>query len=703
MAALVSVDAHARGLIPPQDPANLSAYLLDREYTHWESMYKGGLLGADFQTPRSVMARVVFTAVLAGPATYESGTALLDSLALEVHTARLLTDHLACYPARDEAAVLEPLYPDRLAEDFLALILPGPKATSSTIGSDPWAGSTLRILTAHSPRVPVPMHISRTVTFLAAAAGPDRWPHVARHLNTLLRTDPQLALAAGNGALSLLAEVPDIEVEALEAIANTFPDTGVPGLAPGMADLTARLARERLSRASDHAERTHIYLDLGHRLSNAGRHGEALEAVSEAVAALEAAGVSSGATYARALQNKGAALHTNRRFREAVEHTRRACAKWQLLAIDGTAYLRDFAHSLGNLGTQLQAVGEHREALTVCTQAALILRRLHEDEALRDNRHQLVISAADLADGLGRLGSVYFRLGYRKEAIEAAKDVVAMYTWLNSLEFTIGHNLHDHSHDFEPALAHALDTLGGYLAESERPREALEPLRRATDLYKNLAQEHADLYKASEADSLSNLAAIQASLGLNQEARESLEYLLETYESLAAAQGRTIFAPDIARVLINLGPVYDALGQHNRALETAERSTAAYRSLAYEDSANYEFDFTRALNNLGQRQSAMGLHPEAAASLAEAVQIRRRLAAAEPAAYSPQLARTLASYAQITLAAGRADEALTAAREALRIADHWANSEPDTYNGLQNMIRNLVDRIPCARNDEPQP
>ena len=702
MAALVRVDAYARGLIPPRDPADLSAYLLDREYMHWESMYESGLRGADFQTPRGVMARVVFTAALAGPATYEGGTALLDSLALEVHTARLLTDHVYCYPTPNEETVLEPLYPDRLAEDFLALTLPGAKTMNSTIGAARWAAATLRILTARPSQGSVPTHIARTVTFLAAAAGPDRWPHVARHLNTLLRTDPALALAAGNGALALLAKVPDLEVEALTAVAETFPDTGVPGLAPGIADLTARLASERLSRTSDHEERSRIYMDLGHRLSNADRHGEALEAAFDAVDALDAAGVSSGATYARALQNKGAVLYSNRRFREAVEHTRRACAKWRSLAIDGTAFLREFAHSLGNLGTHLQAVGEHREALTVCTQAVRILRFLNDDDELRDTGHQQVISAADLADGLGRLGSAYFRLGYREQAFEAARDVVALYTWLESLEFTIGRNLHDHSHDFEPALAQALEALGGYLAESERPHEALEPLRKAADLHKKLAQEHADLYETRAADSLSNLAAIQAKLERNQEARESLENLLETYERLAATRGRTMFVPDIARVLNNLGPVYAALGQHDLALETAERSAAAYRLLADEDPVNYEFDFTRALNNLGQRQSAGALHPQAADTLAEAVQIRRRLAAAEPAAYEPQLARTLASYAQVTLAAGRHDAAQTAVREALRVADRWAKSEPDTYSGLQNMIRDLADRILRARNDVQQ-
>ena len=37
----------------------------------------------------------------------------------------ILDDHRLCYPPLDAGHVLEPLYPDRLGEDFIAAMLPG--------------------------------------------------------------------------------------------------------------------------------------------------------------------------------------------------------------------------------------------------------------------------------------------------------------------------------------------------------------------------------------------------------------------------------------------------------------------------------------------------------------------------------------------------------------------------------------------------
>ena len=77
MAALTAVDAHVRGLRPPDDMAGLSVYLLDRERKHWTRLYENRLEGLDFATPPSDMARAVFTAALTGPTTHPAGAAAL--------------------------------------------------------------------------------------------------------------------------------------------------------------------------------------------------------------------------------------------------------------------------------------------------------------------------------------------------------------------------------------------------------------------------------------------------------------------------------------------------------------------------------------------------------------------------------------------------------------------------------------------------
>lgn len=111
MAALVAVDAHARGQVPPVDPAALSAYLLQRERDQWTSMFDNRRV----DTRPEVMARAVFTAILTRPLPYPAGVAALGQVGISAPE-QVLDDHRVYYPPGDPATVCEPLYPDRLAE-----------------------------------------------------------------------------------------------------------------------------------------------------------------------------------------------------------------------------------------------------------------------------------------------------------------------------------------------------------------------------------------------------------------------------------------------------------------------------------------------------------------------------------------------------------------------------------------------------------
>jgi hypothetical protein len=156
VAALVAVDAHARGAQPPADPDGLTRYLLDREQVHWTRMFENRCKGLDYETPPETMTRTVFTATLTGALDYATGKnvlATLDLAAPSLSSDRVLADHGRCYPPTSPApdAVLEPLGPDRLAEDFLALMLPGRPHGQP---HQPWAGSTATTLLTADPRPP---------------------------------------------------------------------------------------------------------------------------------------------------------------------------------------------------------------------------------------------------------------------------------------------------------------------------------------------------------------------------------------------------------------------------------------------------------------------------------------------------------------------------------------------------------------------
>ncbi|GAA3943685.1 hypothetical protein [Actinoplanes auranticolor] len=188
MSALASVLAGAEGEVPLADPARVSAYLLDRERSYWESMRAAGRINAQLTT----MSRAVVGAVLAGPLSYPGGVSLLECARIcsAAEPAELvLDDHKVCYPAADPAHVLQPLYPDRLAEDFLALQIPG--ARSRELGDgDPAIERILENLLRPGTDLPAET-VERIIVVLVETAR--RWEHVAdRHFHPIVAARPDL-------------------------------------------------------------------------------------------------------------------------------------------------------------------------------------------------------------------------------------------------------------------------------------------------------------------------------------------------------------------------------------------------------------------------------------------------------------------------------------------------------------------------------
>ncbi|MGW2154526.1 hypothetical protein [Nonomuraea sp. NPDC001699] len=186
MAALVAVDAHVNGATSPSDLTGLTVYLLNREHLQWarlrgDAAHDLDPAGRAYQTPSEVMNRLVFTAVLTGPLPAPAGAALVRSMRVPLPAERALADHSLCYPPADPArpTVLEPLAPDRLAEDFLALTMPGHTADYP---AQPWAASTTGFLLARDSEREPPDWTPRAITFLAEArptlAAPRRPPPV---------------------------------------------------------------------------------------------------------------------------------------------------------------------------------------------------------------------------------------------------------------------------------------------------------------------------------------------------------------------------------------------------------------------------------------------------------------------------------------------------------------------------------------------
>lgn len=395
MAALVAVDALVRGEPPPTDAAFLVTYLLNRERAHWARLHtqdagrRAAAAGRTWSTPPEVMNRVVFAAALTGPVSRQTALGVVGRVAANApavtHPAeRTVADHTACYPPAEphRGTALEPLLPDRLAEDFLALTLPGHTAETA-YPSAPWAPAALGTLLPHGTGEQPAPWTPRALTFLAASAA--RWPHLRHgHLYPLLRQAPWLAVAAGGPALSTLLALDDIEPELLEAIEAKLPAHESPEFDPSRTVLVERLVPHWTGTSDDPARHAEAYDSLAFALTGSGRLLEALAATEKSVALYETLAarhpVARTPGLATALANLCGVLNHLDRLPEAEEAGRRAVElRRRLVRIHPDDQRAPLSAALANHAAVLRQCGRDIEALRAQTEALDLVTGLVRD------------------------------------------------------------------------------------------------------------------------------------------------------------------------------------------------------------------------------------------------------------------------------------------------------------------------------------
>ncbi|GAA4727174.1 tetratricopeptide repeat protein [Phytohabitans rumicis] len=645
LAALVRVDAAANSRPYPADIVGLTAYLLDREREHWAKLYANSAHGSDFRTPPSVMARAVQVAVLTGSMPHREGQSILGRLDLEVRPERLLSDHAICYPPIDprQGAVLEPLYPDRLAEDFLALMLPGHDLDGHP--ADPWAATaTTDVLAGGSP----PGHLPRAITFLAAAAG--RWPHVgAAHLYPLLLDNPRHAVSAGGAALTSLAQLPTMPMELLEAIESLLPETRDVDLDAGIAAVASRLAAERLGCDPDPVDRLRIQWDLSILLSNAGRDPEALDAIQAAVAVarqlVEGGGTGLEPDLAGSLTILGGALARLGRWEEALDAATEAVAiQRRLAARTPAASGPELATSLHNLSIALAAAGLRERAVEAAEEA---VRIRSQPDATDDEEHA--------AGSLDNLRVRLIDVGRLDEALALAEDAVAAHRDLVAAAPAA----------FGPDLARALSNHSVLLTKIGRHEDAVAAAEEAVTICRGLAAANKAAFEVDLATALTNLGNALSGMGERDQAWETTNEAVEIYRLLA--QGNTGLEANLALSLSNLGKQLSDIGQQEAALAVTEEAVEIRRRLAAGNPAAHRPGLATSLDHLGKRLLSAGRVGEGLAASDEAVEIRRTLAEDNPGAFSADLANALTNQGTLLWGLGERRDALEVTEEAVEI------------------------------------
>lgn len=659
MAALVSVDARAHGRRPPAGLAGLTVYLLDREHLHWGTLFARG--DGPYATPPEAMNRTVFAAALTGAVDRSTGSAVVSGLGTGPPPGRVLDDHAFCYPAAEpeRGTVLEPLYPDRLAEDFLALTLPGHGADYP---ATEWAPEvTARLLGPHA---------GRAVTFLAAAA--QRWPHLGpRHLYPLLAADPGLALAAGGAALSALAALDDIPVRLLSAVEQRFPVRRHVDLDAGIAAVTHRIVTELLALDDGPTARVTGYSRLSNRLSNAGRLDEALEAARFCLAAQEELPEDVPAL-ATALARLGNCLALTGRPEEAVTVTEEAAALFRrLAAAEPDRWNGMHAGLLNDLAIWLSMLGRHQDALALGERSVAAWRRIvATDPALEEH----------LAGALHGLGNYLAALGRWAEAADANAE--AMLIWLRLAERDPAAH--------EPDLAGALVNHANHLAAQGRRAEALELSEQAVTVLRALARVNAAAHEPDLALALTSRGADLAEAGRVSEAVDATAEAVAIRRRLASGN-LAAHAPGLGQALSNLAYFLLDAGRPAEALSAAEEAVALRERLYAERADLHRADLAQSLSNLGMCLESAGRRAEGAAATRRAVELYRAAYEENPAAYTFDLARVLGNLGRFLALDRRWEEALAPVVEAIALAEGSAAANPPAYGPLLGNLRRTRD------------
>ncbi|MGC9376564.1 tetratricopeptide repeat protein [Streptomyces sp. MH13] len=672
MAALTTVLAHLDGTTAPTDPTEVSAYLLARERDHWQELHEG--LDRSFPTGPDTMARAVYTATLTGPLPHRAGLRALREIG--VHTAepgQVLTDHAFCYPPPADGTVLEPLRPDRLGEDFLALSTPGHAWGHP---ADPWADEAVAELLSGAPEDPSPPWVPAALTVLIETAR--RWPHIAGRLCQVLRDRPWLALRGGNGVLIALSELDVLDSALLEAVGDHLPPGPDIELDVGIAAFARRLTEDRLSRTEDAATHARLRTELGARLASAGLPPQALVEFQEAVAIyrrLDPAGYTLEQAHGLliALGGLGHAQASLGRCEEALTNTTSAVEAFRVWAsIHPAAHGPTLAWHLTSQGDQLWELRRRQEALDATEEAVGICRPLAEDADPYGG-------GAALGAALGALGMKLLRMDRAEEALAATAEAVTVHRRLVTAD-PAAHR---------PGLAESLfryakvrETLQ---VDTDRAATAAAE---ATDIYTGLAGVRQDQF----AEPLRSSRRLQDDLG---DTSFPAAFRRATLRQGAAYVSVPLDdAPALAAgILVSHADRCLAEGQPAKARDLLTEAVDQYRNLADSDPDPYAHELARALHLVSLAEAGLGELASALAHTTEATGLIRLLVRAgitDP----PALAAVLMTNAGIRSAAGaELPLALDPAREAVELYERLADRAPATFARELALAHHLLAEI----------
>jgi tetratricopeptide (TPR) repeat protein len=642
MAALALVDAAVRNEPAPSGSAAVTEYLLGRERTYWIDLHEADPIG--FPTDRTVMAHTVFTATLTRPLPFDEGATVLQRIgAVEVgqRVGPVLADHAICYPPADPATVLEPLYPDRLGEDFIALSIPGQKISTrehrrSPEVSDAWAaGSIAKLFSLAENKLPTWLSSAATVLIETSR----RWPHVAEEqLYPLVRERPDVILRAGGSALASFSDLPSVPMEMLEEIERMLPEGRTSDLAVGRAVLVERLSTFWLERTDDLAARAAIYTKLGRALRDAAIHDKQLVATGEAVKCYQLLVRSDPEEFvvplAVALDAHGTAQMMNGNVDASIQLHGEAASIYQFLFSDQPAtFAAEFARTLTNFGNSLLRKHRIDDALQVQQEAVRIRKSIHTPgNSTSDD--------LGMAGALVQLGITLSLHGRREEALGLLDEAILIYR--NAL-------VSDEARPEMGIVAHAVEIKGRILVVMGRFDEAEPPLRESITMLRPLMETNRAAHVSLLTQALSELGVCLFNLAQIPEGIDALQEAVELFrEDLYGS----IIEPNFVAMLSNLGGALTVSGRADEAVPVLREAVDESRRLMEQD-PHQQRSLSAALLNFSAALIFLKRWEDALPIAQESEALYRELVTGDPETYTDPWEKARGAVAEILAALGK--------------------------------------------------
>ncbi|KAF7974179.1 hypothetical protein HWV62_13211 [Athelia sp. TMB] len=375
---------------------------------------------------------------------------------------------------------------------------------------------------------------------------------------------------------------------------------------------------------------------------------------------------------ASSLNNLSIRLSDLGRHKDALAANQEAVGLRRALAAERPeAFNAALADSLNNLSIRLSAHGRHKEALAAIQEAVGLYRALAAERPAAFN--------AALAGSLNNLSGRLSDHGRREEALAAIQEAVGLYRALAA----------ERPAAFNAGLAEVLNNLSVRLSAHGRREEALAANQEAVGLYRALAAERPAAFNAGLAEVLNNLSVRLSAHGRHEEALAAIQEAVGLHRALAAERPQA-FSAVLALLLNNLSSHLSAHGRHEEALAAIQEAVGLHRALAAERPEAFNAALAQSLNNLSGRLSDHGQHEEALAANQEAVGLFRALAAQRPAAFNADLAQCLYNLTFKFSHLGRHEEAPGAVQEAVSLYRALAAERPKVFTSkLSNALWQL--------------